>query len=397
MSHLPHGRQDVEQKPVNAAPLRLTIDGHSLEAAAGTTVLEAALAHGIDIPRLCHFPELTVTGSCRLCLVEVEGRKAPTPSCGLPCEDGMVVHTASDALQGLRREVIDLLLASHPLHCVTCDKNGACELQRYAYQFGLQESSLGIAPARSLYQDDNAFFVRDHQYCILCGRCVRVCDEIVGANAIAVSGRGFESHVGTPFDGPLRDSTCVFCGSCVQVCPTAALLPVSRLRQGREWEFERIRTVCSYCGVGCAIEYAVRDGRIVDARAPAGASVNGPFLCAKGRFGWDFVTSPERLTRPMVRRDLAYAIGLTDEPWSLPEISPLQVEKPRIEDSFVPVDWDLALDLAAGRLAAAAQVHGPDAVMGLASARCTNEENYLFQKFMRAGVATNNVDHCARL
>lgn len=388
---------DEQRRLVSAAGIRLTIDGFPMEVATGTTVLEAALAHGIDIPRLCHFPELTVPGSCRLCLVDVEGRNAPTPSCGLACEDGMVVCTESEGLCALRREVIDLLVASHPLDCVTCEKNGACELQRYAYRFAIKESSLGTSPARTLYQDDNPFFVRDHQYCVLCGRCVRVCDEIVGANAIAISGRGYASHIGTPFDGPLRDSTCVFCGNCVQVCPTAALMPVSRLRQGREWEFERIRSVCSYCGVGCAVEYAVRDGRIVDARSPAQPSVNGPFLCAKGRYGWDFAASPERLTRPLVRRDLAYEIGLTQEVWSLPDVSPLDIHKPKVEESFVPVDWDIALDLVAGRLAETVQAHGPDAVMGLASARCTNEENYLFQKFMRAGVATNNVDHCARL
>lgn len=376
---------------------RLTIDGRVVEAAPRTTVLEAALAHGIDIPRLCYHPDLSVSGGCRLCQVEIEGRSAPAPSCGLACEDGMVIRTQSEALRSLRREIIDIFLSEHPLDCVTCDKAGACGLQRYAYEFGIKETSHELKVSRTLYQDDNPFFLRDHQYCILCGRCVRVCDEIVGASAIDVVGRGFESHIGTPFDSDMRDSTCVFCGNCVQVCPTAALLPMSRLRQGREWELDRVRSVCSYCGVGCTVEYALRDGRIVYARSPEDGSVNGEFLCAKGRYGWDFASSPDRLARPMVRRDLAHRLGLSDEPWELPEASPLDLHKPNIEDYFVPVDWDTALDLVAGRLAETVQAHGPDAVMGLASARCTNEENYLFQKFMRAGVATNNVDHCARL
>jgi predicted molibdopterin-dependent oxidoreductase YjgC len=193
------------------------------------------------------------------------------------------------------------------------------------------------------------------------------------------------------------DSTCVFCGSCVQVCPTAALLPVSRLGQGREWELDRVKTICGYCGVGCQVEYALKNGRILYAQAPPDAPVNGEFLCARGRYGWDFAGHEERLTRPLVRRDLAYELGLTDEPWELSDKSPLTVRRLKIEDSFIPVDWDTALDLVAEKLASTVKEAGPDAVMNLASARCTNEDNYLFQKFVRAGIGTNNLDHCARL
>ena len=193
------------------------------------------------------------------------------------------------------------------------------------------------------------------------------------------------------------DSACVFCGNCVQVCPTAALLPVSRLRKGREWELERVKTVCGYCGVGCQIEYARKDGKILYARGADGNSTNHEFLCTKGRFGWDFAASPDRLTSPMLRRDVAYQLGLIDEPWEMPTTSPLEVKKPNVADSFIPVEWDVALDLVAEKLADTVKAHGPDSVMGLSSARCTNEENYLFQKFMRVGIGTNNVDHCARL
>jgi formate dehydrogenase alpha subunit len=377
--------------------IKLTIDGKSIQAEPGSNVMEAALANDIDIPRLCFHPDLSISGGCRLCLVEVEGFENPTTSCGLACQEDMRVSTQSDLLTELRREIIDVFISEHPLDCVTCDKAGTCLLQKYAYEYDLTETSLTFERPRTLYQDDNPFFIRDHQYCILCGRCVRVCDEIVGVHALDFAGRGIESHIATPFDGPMIDSTCVFCGNCVQVCPTAALLPVSRLRKGREWELDRIKTICGYCGVGCQIEYGLKDGEILYAEAPQDTPVNGDFLCTKGRFGWDFATHPERLKTPMLRRDLAYEMGITEEAWELPDESPLKLRRPNVNDYFVPIGWDDALDLVASKLASTVQEHGSDAVMGLASARCTNEENYLFQKFFRAGIRTNNVDHCARL
>jgi formate dehydrogenase alpha subunit len=377
--------------------VELQVDGQVIHSHPGETVLEASLSNGIDIPHLCYHPELSISGGCRLCLVEVEGRPFPTASCGLLCEDGMSIRTQSEQLTEMRRDIIDLFVSDHPLDCVVCEKAGACLLQKYAYQYGISETSYDFELSRTLYQDDNPFFLRDHQYCILCSRCVRVCNEVIGADAIELVGRGFESHVATPFDGPMIDSSCVYCGSCVQVCPTAALMPVSRQGKGREWELDRTKTICGYCGVGCEIEYALRNGEIIYAQAASDAPVNGEFLCSKGRYGWDFATHPERLTKPLIRRDVAYDLGLTEEAWQLPEKSPLAVRRPKIEDSFIEVDWDTALDLVGERLADTVKSHGPDSVMGLASARCTNEENYLFQKFMRAGIGTNNIDHCARL
>jgi formate dehydrogenase alpha subunit len=309
----------------------------------------------------------------------------------------MSIETQNAELLQTRREIIDLFISEHPLDCVTCDKSGACLLQKYAYDFDISKTSHEFEISKPIYQDDNPFFIRDHQYCILCGRCVRVCDEVVGAHAIDFAGRGFECHIATPFDEPMIDSTCVFCGNCVQVCPTAALMPVSRIGKGREWELERVKTICGYCGVGCQIEYALKDGAILYAQSNPDAPVNGEFLCTKGRYGWDFATDPERLTSPMLRRDLAYELGLTSESWELPEKSPLKIRKPKIEDSFVPVDWDTALDLVAGNLAKTVKEYGPDSIMALSSARCTNEENYIFQKFIRLGIGTNNLDHCARL
>mgnify|MGYP005836128689 CR=1 FL=1 len=384
--------------------ITLTIDGETIQTQSGATVMEAALANGIDIPRLCYHPALSVSGNCRLCVVEVEGWPNPTISCSLAAQDGMVIRTQSEQLTDLRREVISLLLSDHPLNCIVCDKNGSCTLQKYAYECGIAETSYPVEISRPLYQDDNPFFLRDHQYCILCGRCIRVCDEVVGAHAIDIAGRGFNSHVATAFDSPMINSSCVFCGSCVQVCPTAALTPVSRRGKGREWELDRVTTICGYCGVGCQIEFAVKKPSpatpkwtILYAQGTPDGPANGEFLCSKGRYGWDFAASPDRLTRPLIRRDLAHALGLTDQAWSLPDTSPLGDNKVKLDDYYIAVDWVTALDVTATKLAETVLAHGPDAVVGLSSARCTNEENYLFQKLFRLGIGTNNVDHCARL
>ncbi len=377
--------------------ITLTIDEKKIEAPPGTHVLQVALANGIEIPHLCYHPELSVSGGCRLCIVEVEGYPEPVPSCGLACTDGLVITTHGERLHELRKNVLDLLISDHPLDCLICEKAGDCLLQQYAYEYGIKETTYTPTISSTLYQDDNPFFIRDHQYCILCGLCVRICDEIVGVHAIDFAKRGFESNIATPYDGPMIESTCVFCGNCVQVCPTAALMPVSRKNKGREWELDRKTTICGYCGVGCQLEYALKEGEIVYAQASPDGPVNGELLCTKGRYGWDFAHSPERLTRPLIRRDLAYELGLSSEAWEQPDTSPLAVKQPKIEDDFIAVDWETALDLVASRLAATVSEHGPDSVMGLSSARCTNEENYLFQKFIRVGIGTNNVDHCARL
>lgn len=377
--------------------ITLTIDGKSVQVDPGTTIMQASHAYGIDIPHLCYHPELSVSGNCRLCLVEVVGNKSPVASCEVECQEGMIVHTKSELLYQLRRQTIDLFLADHPLDCVTCEKAGTCKLQKYAYEYNISKTSHYFQLSRTLYQDDNPYFVRDHQYCILCGRCVRVCSEIVGANAIDFAGQGLSTMIATPFNQPMLESTCVFCGNCVQVCPTAALMPVSRSKKGREWELDGTLTICGYCGVGCQIEYLTKGNEIIYARSNPNAPVNHEFLCSKGRYGWDFSDSPDRLTSPMIRRDLAYEMGIANEPWSLPVESPLEITNPIIEDRFLPISWEMAYDIVAEKLAQIVSEYGSDSIMGLSSARCTNEDNYLFQKFFRAGIGTNNIDHCARL
>ncbi len=349
--------------------ITLTIDGKTIQAQPGENVLEVALANGIDIPRMCYFPGLSISGGCRLCIVEVEGRPNPAVSCGLACEEGMAITTQSEQLYNLRRDVIDLYLSVHPLDCVTCEKAGACELQAYAYEFGISETSHNFEVSHPVLQDDNPFFVRDHQYCIMCGRCVRACDEVIGVHAIDFTERGFNSHIATPFDVPMLDSDCIFCGSCVQVCPTAALMPVRSRGKGREWEIEKTRTICEYCGVGCTLDLYTKDNKIVRVEAPVDQVPNFGYLCVKGRFGHEYIWHEDRLTTPLIRRN----------------------------GELEPASWDEALDYVAERLGTIKAESGPDAIGVLTSAKCTNEENYLLQKLTRQVIGTNNLDHCARL
>ena len=349
----------------------LTIDGTEVTVPGGSTVFDAARMGGIDIPHLCYEPELGLppTGSCRLCVVEVEGAASPVASCSHPAASGMVVRTDSDALREIRRMVIDLLLSDHPHDCLTCDKAGACVLQEYAYDLGVRESryttrSVGVEPVQ-----DGPAIVYDRSKCILCGRCIQLCHDVQVAGAIDFLGRGFETVVSLPPGMSRRESTCEECGNCIDVCPTGALSFAGSAGKGRAWEMERVATVCPYCGVGCTIVLHTRDNRIVCSTGEPGLGVNNGLLCVKGRFGFDFVNRPERLTEPLIRRD----------------------------GELRPASWDEALDYVAERLTHIKREFGPDAVGGLSSAKCTNEENYVLQKFVRAAVGTNNVDHCARL
>ena len=343
--------------------VRLTIDGKPIEVLPGTTILAAARQLGIDIPVLCHHPRLTVTGACRVCIVEVGGQ--PVTSCTTAAEDGMKVTTASPYIEGLRRDIVDLILSDHPYDCMVCERAGDCELQELAYKYQIRQPV--FKGERRIYtkRDGNPFIERDMEKCILCGRCVKVCDEVQGVGAIDYAYKGFGTKICPPFE---RDLDCEFCGQCVSICPTGALVAKPSLCKGRTRDVRRVETVCPYCGCGCAVTYDVVKNEVIRAGSRQETHNEG-WLCVKGTFGFTFLNSADRLRTPLIRKD-----GV-----------------------LVEATWDEALDYVAARLRAIKDAHGPDAIAGLASARCTNEENYLFQKFLRAAVGTNNVDHCARL
>ena len=342
--------------------LRLTIDGVTVTAREGMSVLEAALEAGIYIPHLCHHPDLKPVGVCRLCLVEIAGR-GMTISCKTPVEEGMVVKTESPDIELARRVAVELLIVNHHADCLSCAKDGACKLQEIARYVGIEEERLQRLrrTTRSLPVDSsNPFFLRDPNRCVLCGICVRTCEEIVGASAIDYAFRGYAAVISTLGNRPIVQSRCESCGECVARCPVGALVPRQERNPARE-----VRTVCAYCGVGCGLYLGVRGNQVVRVRGAAESPVNRGRLCVKGRYGHGYIGHPERLTTPLIKRD----------------------------GRFVEASWDEALDLVAARLAG----YRGDQFAALTSARCTNEENYLLQKFTRAVMGTHNIDHCARL
>jgi len=346
--------------------IRLKINDRDVEAPEGSTIFQAARSAGIVIPHLCYDPELGLppTSACRLCVVEVEGAAAPAASCSLPARDGMVVRTDTEDLREIRRTVIELILSDHPHDCATCEKSGDCLLEEYAYEFGIRERHPGpavcVQPA-----EDAPMLDYERTKCILCGRCVAVCHNIQAAGAVDFLGRGFDTEIGLPPGLVREDSDCELCGNCVAVCPTGAA--AARRMTGLVGA-TKVRTTCGYCGVGCQMDLNVRDGRVVGVTSSCDSPVNGWWLCVKGRFGYEFIHHPDRLTQPLIRRG----------------------------DRLEPASWDDALDFVASRLSAIKAADGPDAIGFVSSSRCTNEENYLMQKMARAAVGTNNVDQCAR-
>lgn len=350
------------------ADVTLTINGQQVTVPQGTTILEAAQKLGIFIPTLCHEPELSRPASCRICVVEVEGAKNLTVSCATAARDGMVVHTESPPVVEARKTILELMLANHPMDCLTCGKNGDCRLQDYCYYYGVGDS--GFTGQRHAYEieEDNPFIVRDMNKCILCGKCVRACAEIQGKSVIDFAYRGFNTKVAPAMDVPLSESECIFCGNCVAVCPTGALQEKGLRRTARAWEVKKVKTTCPYCGTGCNFDLNVKDGKVVGVTSCDG-DVNGWALCVKGRFGYGFIHHPERLTKPLIKKN----------------------------GEFTEAGWDEAIALVAQKFSRIKMEHGPNALAVLSSARCTNEENYLMQKLTRAVFGTNNIDHCARL
>lgn len=353
------------------ADVTLTINGRQVTVPAGITVLEAAQLQGINVPTLCHDPELTKPGACRICVVEVKGWRNLPPSCVTTVTDGMEVETHSPAVVEARKTIIDLLLANHPEDCMTCQKFGSCSLADYAYEYGLRKTSFAGDRKEFPFDDSSAVISRDPSKCILCGKCVRVCDEVVGRHIVDFMSRGFLTSVGPTHEMGLgaADAECVNCGSCVAVCPVGALTEKNMQGKGRAWEVKKVKTTCPYCGCGCNFDLNVRDDKVIGVTSNETSVVNGRHLCVKGRFGYDFVHSIDRLTKPLIKKD----------------------------GDFVETSWEEALSYVASRLKEIKAKNGSDAMAALTSARCTNEENYLMNKLARVAFGTNNIDHCARL
>lgn len=360
---------------------KLTINDRPLEVPDGTTVLQAARANGITIPTLCDHPDLTPYGGCRLCLVEVEKVRGLQPSCTLGVTEGMVVRTESPALTQNRRAVLELLLSNYYDAGYTPGHDPAGnELLHWVRQYGaeLPDDLKPAGPRHAINSDPNPFVWVDLNKCILCTRCVRACAEVQGRFVWGLSDRGFDAHIAAGVDQPMLEARCESCGACVAYCPTGAL--DNKLSMGAGVPDKKVTTTCTYCGVGCQFDLNVKDNQIIRVTSNPNAPVNGLHLCVKGRYGYDFVHHPDRLTRPLVRRYL-----LDGSP------------RPHDRGEWVETDWDTALSLTAQKLAEARDNFGADTVGVLASAKCTNEENYLMNKFARQVIGTNGIDHCARL
>lgn len=353
--------------------ISITINGKRLSVRSGQTIFELATENGIEIPNLCHDPRLRPSGACRLCVVEVEGQRNPVTACTFQIADGMEIHTESEQIRALRKTVLELLFYEHKGVCTTCDENGQCKLQQYGYAYQLGDGVFQPphqGPVEDNYSTGNEAIEYRVDKCIRCGRCVRICDEVQMDSALTFKQRAAEAEVSTAFDMPLNESTCELCGQCISTCPTGALYERAAKAKGQCVNLKRTRSTCVYCGVGCQIDLNVNErNHIVRVTSPVGVIPNDGNLCVKGRFAMDFVGSDKRLTTPLIKRS----------------------------GKFEQASWEEAIGLVATKLSDIKGAHGPDSIGGLSSAKCTNEENYVFQKFIRAGIGTNNVDHCARL
>src|SRR5207248_722651 len=362
--------------PVNgAATVTVEVDGRPVTVPDGTSVMRAAALAGVKVPKLCATDTLKAFGSCRLCLVEIEGRKGYPASCTTTVAAGMKIRTQSDKLLQLRRGVIDLYVSDHPLECASCPAQGHCELEDMAAAVGITGSSYtGGAMHRPMPKDEsNPYFAFDPQLCIVCSRCVRACDEIQGTFALTIQGRGFGSKVAASQDQPFLDSECVSCGACIESCPTGALTEKSIIGLGQP---ERaLDTTCAYCGVGCGFKAEVRgegaDVEVVRMTPDRAGKANHGHACIKGRFAWGYATHSDRVLKPMIRKT--------------------------IRDEWREVSWEEAIGYAASEIRRVQAQYGRDSVGGITSSRCTNEETFLVQKLVRAAFGNNNVDTCARV
>jgi len=380
---LDHFKQDIDfGTPASTATemVTLTIDGQAVQVPKGTSLMRAAVDAGVRVPKLCATDSLEPFGSCRLCLVEVEGRKGYPASCTTPAEAGMVVRTQTPKLQELRKGVMELYISDHPLDCLTCSANGNCELQDMAGVTGLRNVRYGTAGqdvagvsgehhCHAEKDESNPYFTYDASKCIVCNRCVRACEETQGTFALTISGRGFESRVSPGQSQAFMDSECVSCGACVEACPTATLQEKTVTFYGQPEH--SVITTCAYCGVGCGFKAEMKGNTVVRMTPWKDGKANEGHSCVKGRFAWGYATHQDRITTPMIRASI-------HEPWQ-------------------EVSWEVALTHAASEIKRIQAKYGRDSVGGITSSRCTNEEAYLVQKLVRAAFGTNNVDTCARV
>ena len=364
---------DYGTKPSNAEKLvSLTIDGVTVSVPEGTSVMRAAMEIGTQIPKLCATDMLDSFGSCRLCLVEIEGRAGTPASCTTPVAEGMVVHTQNERLGKMRRGVMELYISDHPLDCLTCSANGNCELQDMAGAVGLRDVRYGYAGENHLGADkdvSNPYFLFDPSKCIVCSRCVRACEEVQGTFALTIAGRGFDSKVSAGMEEKFFDSECVSCGACVQACPTATLIEKSVYDIGQPEH--SVVTTCAYCGVGCSFKAEMRGEEVVRMMPYKDGQANHGHSCVKGRFAWGYATHKDRILKPMIRA--------------------------KITDPWHEVSWEEAIAHTASEFKRIQGKYGKGSVGGITSSRCTNEETYLVQKLVRAGFGNNNVDTCARV
>ncbi|MDC8802009.1 formate dehydrogenase subunit alpha [Halomonas pacifica] len=372
--HIQTYAKDLGTPPpaAGAAMVRLEIDGVAIRVPEGTSVLRAAALADINIPKLCATDSLEAFGSCRLCAVQVEGRRGTPAACTTPVTEGMRVTTQNERLARLRRNVMELYISDHPLDCLTCPANGDCELQDMAGAVGLRQVRYGFEGENHLQatkDESNPYFTFDPSKCIVCSRCVRACEEVQGTFALTIDGRGFDSKVTAGQGEAFMDSDCVSCGACVQACPTATLMEKSVIDAGQPEH--SVITTCAYCGVGCTFEAQMKGDQLVRMVPYKGGDANHGHSCVKGRFAFGYASHPDRLTTPMIRESI-------DQPWR-------------------EVGWEEAIAFAAARLRAIQAEHGRESIGGITSSRCTNEETYLVQKLIRAAFGNNNTDTCARV
>jgi len=360
------------QEGKGLSDVTLEIDGIEVTVPEGTSVMRASMEAGIAIPKLCATDMLDAFGSCRLCLVEIEGRRGTPASCTTPVAPGMKVTTQNKRLADLRRGVMELYISDHPLDCLTCSANGDCELQDMAGAVGLREVRYGYEGENHLSAPkdlSNPYFTFEPSKCIVCSRCVRACEDVQGTFALTIQGRGFDSKVAASADEPFLESECVSCGACVQACPTATLNENTIIDHGTPEH--SILTTCAYCGVGCTFKAEMKGEQVVRMLPYKDGHSNEGHSCVKGRFAWGYATHKERITKPMVRD--------------------------RITDPWHEVTWEEAIQFAADRFKAIQAQYGRTAIGGITSSRCTNEETYAVQKLVRAAFHNNNVDTCARV